>query len=52
MTNETSLFGEVLTAESEDDRRAICAHAIRAAVQPTRHPFAPSFAAIRATRAS
>ena len=54
MTNETSLFGEVLTGElaklgrsvedlvaamSEDDRRAICAHAIRAAMQPTPHPF-------------
>jgi hypothetical protein len=56
MTSETSLFGEVLTAElakrghsvedlvaamSEDDRRAVAAHAIRAAMQPTRHPFSP-----------
>ncbi len=54
MTNEMSLFGEVLTAElakrgrsvedlvaamSEDDRRAVAAHAIRAAMQPTPHPF-------------
>ncbi len=54
MSNEMSLFGEVLTAElrgrsvealvaamSEDDRRAVCAHAIRAAMQPTPHPFSP-----------